>query len=56
VGDLLKFVTYCRSQALSRLPKDSVIWRLTLRFASSQIALRMNAQKRLSLANNSDLA
>ena len=38
------------------LPKDSLISRLTLRFASRQNALRMNAQKRLSLADNSDLA
>jgi hypothetical protein len=36
------------------LPKNSPISRLTLRFASRQIALRMNAQKRRSLANNSD--
>jgi hypothetical protein len=36
--------------------KDPVISRLTLRFAFSQIALRMNAPEALSLANNSDLA
>ena len=40
----------------SDLSKDSLISRLTLTFASSQTALRMNAQKRLLLANNFDSA
>jgi hypothetical protein len=38
------------------VPEPTLISRLTLRFAFRQIALRMDAQKRLSLANNSDLA
>jgi hypothetical protein len=35
---------------------DIPISRLTSSFAASQFALRMNAQKRFSLANNFDLA
>jgi hypothetical protein len=37
------------------VPEPTLISRLTLRFAFRQIALRMDARKRLSLANNSDL-